>query len=83
MKDERTERDIAMDLLHKRKDTPEVQAILRWSASVLEDAKDRLVTCEPHTVAGYQARAKLMRELRSSITNGPARSPAHLNAHQR
>lgn len=73
------QRNQAAKLMYERRDTPEVQALMQWLRAQLEEAKDSLVTAEPHTVSGWQSRAKMCRELMLVVTNGPRVGPQSLN----
>lgn len=75
MSDERTERDQLLKTLYSVRQSPEIQLVLKLCDWFIEDAKDRLVSCEAAMVPVYQARAKLMREVKAGIQQGPARGP--------
>lgn len=75
MSDERTERDQLLKTLHAVRQSPEIQLVLKLCDWIIDDAKERLVSCEAATVPVYQARAKLMREVKVGIQQGPARGP--------
>lgn len=73
------QRNQAAKLLHDRRDTPEVQALLQWLRVQMEEAKDSLITAETDMVKGLQARAKLCRELQMVVAHGPRSGPQSLN----
>lgn len=75
MSDERTERDQLMRVLHTGRNTVEMQALVKLCEWLIDDAKERLVSCEAAMVPMYQARAKLMREVKLGVQQGPARGP--------
>lgn len=75
MTDERTERDQLLRVLHQGRHSVEMQALLKLCDWLIEDAKERLISCEPSMVPVHQARAKLMREVKTGVQQGPARGP--------
>lgn len=66
----REQYDEALTLLHRQMLGPEAQALLKICQYQIEDAKERLISCEIALVPSLQAQAKRFRELATAITHG-------------
>jgi hypothetical protein len=62
--------ELAADL-RRRRETHEIHAVLTLLASLYEDVKESLVTCQPDTCARLQGEAQAYKRLTNLLTRDP------------